>query len=37
MKEVYIELINKKMGQCDDLDLLELIFIMLAKAGGADA
>ena len=36
MKEVYVDLINSKMQQCNDLDLLELIFLLLAKAGATN-
>lgn len=33
MKEVYIELIDNRMKQCEDLELLALIVAMLTRAG----
>ena len=37
MKQEYIELITKKMQECQDESLLDLICQLLTKAGEANA
>ena len=36
MKEQYAEMINKKIEECTDVDLLDLILKLLVKAGGSN-
>lgn len=36
MKEQYKEMINKKLDECADVDLLDLIYQLLVKVGGSN-
>ena len=37
MKEQYAEMINKKIDECTDLGLLDLIYQLLVKVGDSNA